>query len=143
MRHHHLLRLLLAAAAATLIAGCGSSGSQSSSSGGSSSGGSSSSSSTPSSSSSSGGSASGGAVVVKMQNIAFSPKQLTAKVGQTIKWTNDDSVDHNVTATAGASFHSSNLGQGGTYETKLTKPGTISYVCTIHPGMTGTITVTK
>jgi plastocyanin len=84
----------------------------------------------------------GGGTAVDMKNIAFSPKAVTVKVGQKITWTNQDSVDHNVTATAGASFHSSNFGQGGTYSFTPTKAGTIKYVCTIHPGMDATITVT-
>ena len=87
--------------------------------------------------------AAGGALAVKMQNIQFSPKSITAKVGQTVKWSNDDSVDHNVTATSGATFKSSTFGSGGTYSFKPTKAGTIQYVCTIHPGMTGTLVVTK
>jgi len=78
-----------------------------------------------------------------MKNIQFAPKSVTAKVGQTVKWTNDDSVDHNVTATSGATFKSSTFGQGASYSQKLTKAGTIKYVCTIHPGMEGTIIVTK
>jgi plastocyanin len=84
-----------------------------------------------------------GVVAVKMQNIQYSPKSVTAKVGQTLKWTNDDPVDHNVIATSGATFKSSTFGQGGTYSFKATKAGTIQYVCTIHPGMTGTIVVTQ
>ena len=84
-----------------------------------------------------------GTVAVSMKNIQFVPKSVTAKVGQTVKWTNDDSVDHNVTATSGATFKSSNFGQGGTYVQKLTKAGTIKYVCTIHPGMGGTLVVTQ
>jgi plastocyanin len=78
-----------------------------------------------------------------MQGIKFSPSTITAKVGQTITWTNMDNVDHNVSATGAQTFNSSNFGQGGTYSMKLTKPGTINYVCTIHEmeGMTGTITV--
>ena len=36
----------------------------------------------------------------------------------------------------------SDFGQGGTYTFKPTKAGTIAYVCTIHPGMTGTLNVT-
>ena len=85
----------------------------------------------------------GGTVAVSMKNIQFAPKSVTAKVGQTIKWTNDDSVDHNVTAKSGATFKSSTFGQGRPTRTRLTKAGTISYVCTIHPGMAGTIIVTK
>lgn len=87
--------------------------------------------------------AAGGALAVKMQNIQFSPKSITAKVGQTVKWSNDDSVDHNVTATSGATFKSSTIGAGGTYSFKPTKAGTIQYSCTIHPGMVGTLVVTQ
>jgi plastocyanin len=85
---------------------------------------------------------SGAATAVVMKNIQFAPKAMTVKVGQTITWTNQDSVDHNVTATAGASFRSSNFGHGGTYKYTATKPGKIAYVCTLHPGMAATLTVT-
>ena len=87
--------------------------------------------------------AAGGTVAISMKNIQFVPKSMTAKVGQTVKWTNDDSVDHNVTATSGETFKSKNFAQGGTYSYKLDKAGTIKYVCTIHPGMSGTLVVTK
>jgi plastocyanin len=83
-----------------------------------------------------------GVVDIKMQNISFSPADVTAKVGQTVKWTNEDSVEHNVIATKGEEFKSKVFGNGKTYEYKLDKPGTITYVCTLHPGMQGTITVT-
>jgi plastocyanin len=87
--------------------------------------------------------AAGGKVQIALQNIAFSPSSTTAKVGQTVVWTNKDSVAHNVTATKGESFKSKTLNQGGTYSYKLDKPGTINYVCTFHSNMTATITVTK
>jgi plastocyanin len=77
-----------------------------------------------------------------MQNIAFDPKDVTVKVGQKVTWTNDDSVSHNVTAQSGASFKSKDFGNGGTFSFSPTKAGTIKYVCTIHPGMTATLTVT-
>jgi plastocyanin len=48
-----------------------------------------------------------------------------------------------VTATGGASFRSSNFGQGGTYKYRATTAGKISYVCTLHPGMDATLTVTR
>lgn len=124
-------------ALALAAAGCGGSSSSSSkSSGGSSSGGSS------SSGSSSGGSPSSGAATVKMQNIAFSPKSLTVKVGQKVTWTNEDSVQHNVTATSGATFKSANFSQGGTFTYVPKKAGTIKYVCTLHPGMSAELKVT-
>jgi plastocyanin len=83
----------------------------------------------------------GGAVAVKMKDIQFVPKDVTVKAGQTITWTNDDSVNHNVIAESGASFRSKDFGEGGSFSFKAAKAGTIKYVCTIHPGMTGTITV--
>jgi plastocyanin len=122
-----------------LAAGCGSSSSSSNSSSASTPAASAPATSTPAAAPATGG----GTVAVSMKNIQFSPKSVTAKVGQSIKWTNDDSVDHNVTATSGETFKSKNFGQGATYAYKLDKAGTIKYVCTIHPGMEGTIIVTK
>src|SRR4051794_18003860 len=82
---------------------------------------------------------------VSMKNIQFSPKALTVASGTTVKWTNDDSVNHDVTKTGGPgpkfASGSGNLAQGATYQQTLKTPGTIKYVCTVHPGMTGTITV--
>jgi plastocyanin len=86
--------------------------------------------------------ASGGGVTIKMQNIQFSPKDTTVKVGQKVTWTNDDNTDHNVTADSGADFKSKDFGNGATFSFTADKAGTINYVCTIHPGMTGTLTVT-
>lgn len=130
-----LLPIPLLAALALIVAGCGSN-----------SGSSSSSASTPApapagtgSPASSGGGAK--AVTVAMKNIQFSPKTITAKVGQKITWQNMDSVDHNVTAQSGASFKSSDFGRGGTFSFTPTKAGTIKYSCTLHPGMDATIVV--
>ena len=122
-----------------IVAGCGSSSSSSSNSSSASTPAATPAQSTPAAAPAAGGTA----LAVSMKNIQFAPKSVTAKVGQTIKWTNDDSVDHNVTSKSGATFKSSNFGQGGTYSYKPTKAGTITYVCTIHPGMDGTIIVTK
>ena len=126
-----MTRILLAlcAVVALAAAGCGSSNSGSTSSGSS------------SSASMGAASSSGGGVAIKMQNIAFDPKAVTVKVGQKVTWTNDDSTDHNVTANSGADFKSDNFGKGGTFSFTPTKAGTIKYVCTIHPGMDGTLTV--
>lgn len=137
------LAVLAAAALALAAAGCGSSSSSSSSS--STSTGSSSTPQQVTQTQPSSSVGSGPGVKVTMQNIAFNPKSVTVKVGQTITWVNEDSVEHNVTTQPGssASFKSKNFGQGGTYSWKATKPGTVKYVCTIHPGMDASITVLK
>jgi plastocyanin len=77
-----------------------------------------------------------------MKNIAFIPASLQAKVGETVKWINQDTAPHNVTYVSGPNFTSSStFSGGGTFSLKLTKAGTIQYRCTIHPGMNGTIVV--
>jgi plastocyanin len=120
-----------------LVAGCGSSSSSSKSSSNSTPA------AAPATSTPAAAPAAGGTVAVSMKDIQFVPTSVAAKVGQTVKWTNDDSVDHNVTATSGETFKSNTFGQGATFSQKLTKAGTIKYVCTIHPGMEGTLVVTK
>jgi len=84
-----------------------------------------------------------GDVKVSMKDIQFEPKAAKAKVGQTITWTNDEPVEHNVVAKSGADFSSQAFGQGKTFKAKVEQPGKIDYVCTLHPGMDGTIEVTE
>jgi len=78
-----------------------------------------------------------------MKNLAFDPKTVHAKVGQTVMWTNNDGPPHNVTYVSGPKFKSSPqmMNTGATYSLKLTKPGTIQYFCTIHPFMKASIVV--
>jgi plastocyanin len=84
-----------------------------------------------------------GSVVIKMADIKFDPENATARVGQEVCWSNEDSIDHNAVAESGASFESELFGKGQTFTTSIDTPGTVKYVCTIHPGMTGTIEVTR
>jgi plastocyanin len=82
-------------------------------------------------------------IQVQMKGIAFQPGTITVKVGQTITWTNEDSVQHDVVSTSGEKIQSSLFGKGGTFSFTPKKAGTIAYVCTVHPGMKGTIVVKK
>jgi plastocyanin len=86
-----------------------------------------------------------GTVQVAYRNISIAPDTLKVKVGTTIRWTNYDSIEHNVTSQGGPqAFASKNLSEGQTYQVTLTKPGVIHYICTIHPAtMNGTIEVVK
>jgi plastocyanin len=91
-----------------------------------------------------GGTPSGETVTVSMKQIKFIPEKVTAKVGQKILWTNNDGqIPHTVTAIKGATFDSGNIAEGETFDYTPTKPGVIDYVCTIHSGQTGQISVTK
>jgi plastocyanin len=86
-----------------------------------------------------------GLVQIAYRNIAIDPDTLKVKVGSTLKWTDYDSVQHNVTSKDGpAKFASQDFGENGTYEVKALKPGVIHYLCTLHPAsMNGTIEVVK
>lgn len=54
--------------------------------------------------------------------------------------TNHDSATHTWTAT-NKTFGSGDLATGKTFT--FTKPGTYSYICSIHASMHGTVTVTS
>jgi plastocyanin len=84
-----------------------------------------------------------GAVVIRMVDIKFDPEDATADAGQQICWTNEDSIDHNAVAESGAEFESELFGKGETFTTTVESAGTVEYVCTIHPGMVGTIAVSR
>jgi plastocyanin len=127
MRRLGILLLLLAALGLT-VAGCGGDDDDGGGGGG-------------TTTESGGGGGGGNTVQVNMKNIEYVPKSVTAKVGQTIHWTNGDSVAHTVTSKSGASFDSGTMDPGATFDFKPTKAGTINYVCQIHPNQTGTIVV--
>jgi plastocyanin len=81
---------------------------------------------------------------VQIKNFAFSPATLTVKAGTTVTWTNQDTDAHTVTSTgSGGPLKSAALSTGQTYTYTFTTAGTYSYLCTIHPFMTATVTVTK
>jgi plastocyanin len=82
-----------------------------------------------------------GAVAVHISNFTFGPKVATVKVGQTVTWTNDDDIPHTVVATD-KSFRSKVLDTGQSFSFTFTKPGQVAYFCSLHPMMTGKVTVT-
>jgi len=86
-----------------------------------------------------------GAVQIAYRNITIQPDTLKVKVGSTVRWTNYDSIEHNVTSEGGPQkFASGNFGEGASFSIKATKPGIIHYECTIHPtSMNGTIEVVR
>jgi plastocyanin len=83
-----------------------------------------------------------GAVVIHMKDIKFAPEQVSAKVGDTVCWTNDDDVQHDAVDEESHAFHSALFGQGKTFSWKPAKAGTVKYVCTVHPAMAGKLDVT-
>jgi plastocyanin len=84
-------------------------------------------------------SASGGTVVV-LKDSRFQPANPTVPAGKPVVWDwKDRFVSHNV---VGDGFQSKTQ-RRGTYTHTFDKPGTYSFRCTLHQGMTGTVTVTR
>jgi amicyanin len=75
---------------------------------------------------------------VTIQNLAFNPAQLTIKKGDTVIWTNKDSMNHQV---SGNGFQSNPFGNGQTFSFTFNTAGTFDYICLIHPYMKGKIIV--
>ena len=88
--------------------------------------------------------ASGRVVTVDMRNVAFKPTNRVVDVGTTVRWTNSDAeILHTVTKVSGPgdAFDSGNVYPGGTYERRFDEPGRFDYLCILHDGQTGSITV--
>ena len=90
-----------------------------------------------------GGAAAGKQVAVEIVDIDYEPKDATVKKGTTVKWTNTGNLPHTVTKEGGPGedFDSGTLQPGDSYEQTFTAPGEIAYLCTIHSGQDGTVTV--
>ncbi len=79
-----------------------------------------------------------GGVAITVQNFAFSPNPATAKVGEAVTFTNQDSVQHNIAVNG---QESGPIGQGQSWTVKIDKAGTYPITCKIHPSMSGSLEV--
>ncbi len=74
---------------------------------------------------------------------SFMPSSVTVPAGTTVTWMNSDAVAHTVTSTAIApAFDSGSVASGASYSFIFSAAGSYPYHCTLHAGMTGTVTVT-
>ncbi len=76
---------------------------------------------------------------VRMSSGAFIPANLTVPAGTTVKWINNSTVDH--TVTSNDDLFDQLVTPGNEFSYTFSTAGTFSFVCTIHPGMTGAIVV--
>lgn len=85
----------------------------------------------------------GSGAVVVVEDFAFTPNDVKVVVGQTVTWmVGADPEQHTVTPADGAAFEDSGqLFTGDTYAVRFDAPGAFDYLCTLHPFMTGTVTV--
>lgn len=86
----------------------------------------------------------GATIPVSIQNFAFQPDTITARAGDTVVFTNNDSAPHTVTQDPmGSGFQSDPIDPGTTYTLTIDEPGTYSFFCAFHPAMKGTILATE
>jgi amicyanin len=81
------------------------------------------------------------ASAVSIINFKFTPAALSIKVGTTVVWTNKDAIGHTVNFMTGG-INSNVLNQNDQFTHTFTTPGTYGYICSIHPFMHGSVTVT-
>jgi plastocyanin len=85
---------------------------------------------------------------VSITNDAYTPASRTVAVGSNVSWewhtcsgdvyTGQQCASHNVTFDDGVASPTQDQ---GSFERTFTAAGTYTYHCTVHPAMTGTITV--
>jgi plastocyanin len=80
--------------------------------------------------------------VVMQTGNKFVPATKTVSEGDTVEWTNEDQIVHNVTADDGSFKSKEQMANGETYRHKFSQTGEFTYSCTLHPpDMTGKIVV--
>jgi plastocyanin len=82
-----------------------------------------------------------GEVQVEIRDFAFKPATISARVGQVIAFTNQDSAPHDAGLVHGNCI-TSVLSKGQAGGLVFSAPGSYPFHCAIHPQMTGTIEVT-
>src|SRR3989304_5015586 len=82
--------------------------------------------------------AGGGEVEIDISGFAFQPGSVTISKGTKVRWRNRDGVTH---TTTGGGWNASPA-PAARFSFTFDTAGSYPYICTIHPSMTGTITVT-
>ena len=88
------------------------------------------------------GAAAGGPVAaeIRMATYKFQTDTVVISTGGTVRWTNDDPVEHTITFD-GTEPGSPPISRNGTFAHRFDRPGTYTYHCTPHPFMKGVVVV--
>jgi plastocyanin len=79
---------------------------------------------------------------VTLKDISFTPRNLTVSRGTTVAFAfRDGTTTHDVTSTGTKRFKKIAARSSGSVRRTFGRAGTYRYACTLHPGMTGRITV--
>ena len=77
---------------------------------------------------------------VVIKTFKYGPKDITVPVGTTVTWLNKDNEVHTVVS-KDKKFRSSALDTDDSFTFTFTEPGTYAFFCSLHPQMTGSVTV--
>jgi len=80
------------------------------------------------------------ATVVHIRDDSFIPASITVRAGDKVTFVNDDDDAHTATADD-SSWDSEGLNQGQKWTHVFAKAGKVTYHCTVHPMMHGTVSV--
>lgn len=86
---------------------------------------------------------------VSIASMAFAQSSLTIKKGDSVQFTNNDDVPHQVASdphpihTNLPAINGAIMNKGDMFEITFATVGTYTYHCHLHPNMKGTITVTE
>lgn len=78
---------------------------------------------------------------ISIKDFAFSPASKTISKNTKVIWTNNDNASHTIMSYDTNGPKSQLLDKNAKYGFVFTKVGTFAYYCSVHPTMTGTITV--
>ena len=88
------------------------------------------------------GASGAGSKTVTLQDISFGPKRLSISKGTRVTFAfRDDGTTHNVTSIGSRRFRTITDRASGSPSRTFSRTGTYRFECTLHPGMTGRITV--
>jgi len=79
-----------------------------------------------------------GAASVQVGDNTFTPATIEVAAGEAVTFENGGAIAHTVT---GEGFDSGSIAPGDAFAFTADEAGSVSYVCTFHPGMQGTIEV--
>ena len=85
---------------------------------------------------------SAGPTQVSIDNFKYVPDMLTVPAGTKVTWTNHDDMPHTVTSTGKPkALDSDALDTDDQFSHVFAEPGTYTYICTVHPKMSGQVIV--
>ena len=86
------------------------------------------------------GSTAGESVTVRIDGMRFNPASITVRPGTTVSWVHGSQMPHTVSGNA-EGMRSGTLYNGQEYSHTFSAAGVYSYVCDLHPSMSGSVVV--